>query len=109
MMVVTRNTTFIIILFSILIFCQMTGGTYAQEEPGLEEILEGFEDNQKSDDNPQELIEGFDDGAKSEKETGELGEEEPKLTERAPDGGAPSTAPSPSTEVCTSPSDASRA
>jgi len=45
MMVVSRNTTFIIILFSILIFCRMTGGTYAQEEPGLEEILEGFNED----------------------------------------------------------------
>jgi len=45
MMVVSRNTTFISILFSILIFCRMTGGAYAQEEPGLEEILEGFNED----------------------------------------------------------------
>ena len=76
MMGVSRNTAFIFILFSIFIFCQMTGIVYAQEEAGLEEILSGFEDNQKSDEDLQEVMEGFEDEAQSEKKIEEMEEEE---------------------------------
>ena len=64
MMGVSRNTAYILILFSIFIFGQMTGGAYAQEEAELEEILSGFEDDQKTDEDLPEVIEGFDDAAK---------------------------------------------
>lgn len=54
----------------------MTGGVYAQGEAELEEVLSGFEDNQKSDEDLQEVIEGFDDDAQSEKKKEEMEEEE---------------------------------
>ncbi len=76
MMGVSRNTAYILILFSIFIFGQMTGGAYAQEEAELEEILSGFEDDQKTDEDLPEVIEGFDDAAKGEKEIEEMQEEE---------------------------------
>jgi hypothetical protein len=63
----SRNTAFTFVLFSIFIFCQMTGGVFAQEGAELEEILSGFEDNQKSDEDLQEVMEGFDDEAPGEK------------------------------------------
>ena len=42
-------------------------GSYAQEEAELEEILSGFEDDQKSDEDLQEVIEGFDDESSKRK------------------------------------------
>ena len=72
----SRNTAFILVLFSIFIFCQMTGVSYAQEEAELEEILSGFEDNQKFDEDLQEVMEGFDDESSSEKKKAEMEEEE---------------------------------
>ena len=59
-----KNTTFIISVFFAFLCCQMTGVVCAQEEVELEEVLSGFEDNQKSDEDLQEVIEGFDDAAK---------------------------------------------
>ena len=71
-----KNTIYILVLFSILIFCKMTVGVFAEEEAGLEEVLSGFEDNQKSGEDLQEVIEGFDDEAQSEKKKEEMEEEE---------------------------------
>jgi hypothetical protein len=76
MMSVSRNNAFILVFFSIFIFCLMTGGVCAQDEGGLDEILSGFEDNQKSDEDLQEVMEGFEDEAQSEKMKEEMGEEE---------------------------------
>ncbi len=73
---ICRNTAYILILFSILVFGQMTGGAFAQDEAELEEILSGFEDNQKSDEDLQEVIEGFEDEAQSEKKKEEIEAEE---------------------------------
>jgi hypothetical protein len=71
-----KNSIYILVLFSIFIFYQMTGGVYAEEEAGLDEILSGFEDNKKSDEDLQEIIEGFDDEAQTEKKKEEMEEEE---------------------------------
>ncbi|MGD2186978.1 MAG: hypothetical protein PVI71_12655, partial [Desulfobacterales bacterium] len=71
-----RNIVFILILLSIFIFCQMTGGVYAQEEAELEHILSGFEDNQASDEELQEVLEGFEDEAPGKQNKEEMEEEE---------------------------------
>ena len=49
---------------------------YAQDEAELEEILSGFENNEKSDEDLQEVIEGFDDEAQSKKKKEEIEAEE---------------------------------
>ena len=54
----------------------ISGGVYAQGEAGVEEILSGFEEDQKSDEDLQEVIEGFDDEAQSEKKKEEIEAEE---------------------------------
>ena len=69
----------IVILMSLLFvfFCfSIAREVFAQEEEGLEEILSGFEDDQKSDEDLEEVIEGFDDEAKREKSKEEREEEE---------------------------------
>ena len=96
MMGISKNTVYISLLILIFIFCQMTGGVFAQEEAGLEEVLSGFEDNQKSDENFQEVMEGFEDEAQSEKMKEEMGEEE--ILEGFDEESAEILAPVPETE-----------
>ena len=69
------NAILISFLFVFLWF-PISGVLYAQDEVELEEILSGFEDNQKSDEDLQEVIEGFDDEAQSEKKKEEIEAEE---------------------------------
>jgi hypothetical protein len=56
----------ILLLFVFFLF-SISGEVYAQDAAELEEILSGFEDNQKSDEDLEEAVEGFDDEAQSEK------------------------------------------
>ena len=67
MMGVSRNMAYVLMLISIFFLSQMTGGVYAQDEAELEEVLSGFEDNQKSGEDFQEVMEGFEDEAPDEK------------------------------------------
>jgi hypothetical protein len=69
------NAILISFLF-VFFWFPISGGVYAQDEAELEEILSGFEDNQKSDEDLEEVIEGFDDEAEHEKKKEEIEAEE---------------------------------
>jgi hypothetical protein len=69
------NAILISFLF-VFFWFPISGVLYAQDEVELEEILSGFEDNQKSDEDLQEVIEGFDDEAQGGKKKEEIEEEE---------------------------------
>jgi hypothetical protein len=71
-----KHMAILISFLFIFFWFPISGVSYAQEEAELEEILSGFEDNQKSDDDLQEIIEGFDDEAPSEKKKEETEAEE---------------------------------
>ena len=64
----SKHTTILISFFFVFFWLSISGGVYAQDEAGLEEILSGFENNEKSDEDFQEVIEGFDDESQKEKE-----------------------------------------
>jgi hypothetical protein len=71
----SKHTTILISFFFVFFWLSISGGVYAQDEAGLEEILSGFENNEKSDEDFQEVIEGFDDEAQGEKKKEEKEEE----------------------------------
>jgi len=48
----------------------------AQEEPHLEEILNGFEDDEKSDDDLQDIMEGFEQEAATDKDSEDVSEDD---------------------------------
>ena len=48
----------------------------SQDDTNLDDILEGFEDEQSSDDDLQEVMEGFEDGGEKEKKDPDLTEDE---------------------------------
>ena len=71
----SKHTTILISFFFVFFWLSISGRVYAQDEAGLEEILSGFENNEKSDEDLQEVIEGFDDEAQGEKKKEEKEEE----------------------------------
>ena len=70
---------YIVILISFLFVFfgfSVAGEVCAQDEAELDQILSGFEDVQKSDEDLEEVIEGFDDDGQREKKKAEREEEE---------------------------------
>ncbi|NIV99909.1 hypothetical protein GWN26_12595, partial [Candidatus Saccharibacteria bacterium] len=52
----SKYTAILISFLFVFFWFPISGEGYAQEEAGLEEVLSGFEDNQKSDEDLQEVI-----------------------------------------------------
>ena len=52
----SKHTTILISFFFVFFWLSISGGVYAQDEAELEEILSGFENNEKSDEDLQEVI-----------------------------------------------------
>ena len=47
-----------------------------EEEPGLEEVLSGFDDNEEADEDLQDVLDGFDDGEEEQNTQEELSDDE---------------------------------
>jgi hypothetical protein len=71
-----KHIVFLVSFLFVFFWVPISGVSYAQDEAGLEEILSGFEDNQKSDEDLEGVIEGFDDEAQNEEKKEEMEAEE---------------------------------
>jgi hypothetical protein len=70
------KTKLIILAVAVFICLPLHTVSFAQDDQKLDDILEGFEDGQKSGDELLEVMEGFEDEAQPSVETEEMSEEE---------------------------------
>ena len=93
----SKHTAILISFLFVFFWFPISGGVYAQDEPEIQEVLSGFEDDQKSDEDLQEVMEGFENESQGEKKKEELGEEE--ILEGFEDDSAEAQALTPEKEV----------
>jgi hypothetical protein len=72
----SKYTAILISFLFVFVWLLISAVSPAQEEAGLEEVLSGFEDNQKCGEDLEEVIEGFDDESRKGKQKAEMEEEE---------------------------------